>query len=624
MKRRPVLLWLIAASTHSCPAAAFAPVRPPATAYRPTPGSTSNPTARCSRCGTERNTPNAARRRRCPPTVLSAQVDETVATAAAAACEPAGSERAPHEPAVQAFETWTASAGYGGRSASLSHADFDGLRGVMTKAAIGPWEPIVTVPVSTILQEELLYAPSLPGDTTATADPGAAAAAAPPLPPPVPLSVEAWQRCPWWVRLGVRLLNEIAAGEGASLQEYVGMLPSAGETGTLVNWSAEQLDRLYYPRLLSQVKLQRRLFKGFQKYLLADTKRGGTTRGTGEADVSSPLVDALADMAKFGWALECVLSRAFQLPPEDATALVFGEDDDTPVRAPELTPPAPEATRMALLPLIDSINHYSRIPTHMYWEADGALSLSVGASFDPGDQAFVSYGPVSNDDLLQYYGFVERENPSDTYVLQDMGKWLREDNLMGADLSTRLLACPGAREAWRYLRRGVILRDAVHPSTMQAVRIVMCEVDGSGVSAIDDVVASVESKELRWDGTEADLERFNTPVSLVSEIATYELLMRYCAREADAWGEAGVAAALAEDPTAPGLDGDLDGLGLDADRRLMLSVFRQEKVALLRSIIGRLTHMRKVSDLLNRPIKMPVNKSPPRVLGPAVESLAED
>lgn len=55
---------------------------------------------------------------------------------------------------------------------------------------------------------------------------------------------------------------------------------------------------------------------------------------------------------------------------------MFDEGDDVPVKAPELTPPAPEATRMALLPLIDSINHYSRIPTHMYWEEDGALSLS--------------------------------------------------------------------------------------------------------------------------------------------------------------------------------------------------------------------------------------------------------
>ncbi|CAM9951410.1 unnamed protein product, partial [Hapterophycus canaliculatus] len=120
-------------------------------------------------------------------------------------------------------------------------------------------------------------------------------------PPPAPLSVEAWQSCPWWVRLGVRLLNEIAAEESSRLKEYIGMLPPPGETGTLVNWSAEQLDRLHYPRLLSQVKLQRRLFKG------------GTTPHKGSGAFS--LMNALADTTKFGWALECVLSRAFQLPP---------------------------------------------------------------------------------------------------------------------------------------------------------------------------------------------------------------------------------------------------------------------------------------------------------------------
>lgn len=164
----------------------------------------------------------------------------------------------------------------------------------------------------------------------------------------------------------------------------------------------------------------------------------------------------------------------------------------------------------------------------------------------------------------------------------------------------------------------MILRDAVHPTTMQAVRIVSCEAAPCAGDDDDPFAAGnsgEETKKLRWDGTEEDLSRFTTPVSLESEMAALELLMRYSAREADAWGEAGVAAALAEDPAAPGLDGDLDGLGLDADRRLMLSVFRQEKVALLRSIVSRLTHVRKVSGLLNRPIKMPVNRSPPAVLG---------
>lgn len=162
-----------------------------------------------------------------------------------------GSERSPREPAVQAFEEWAELAGFRGSSASLSHADFDGLRGIMTKAALKPWQPIATVPASllSLLREDLLASSSSA------------------VPPPAPLSAEAWRRCPWWVRLGVRLLSESVAGERSRLKEYVRMLPAPGETGTPANWSPEQLERLHYPRLLSQVKLQRRLFEGVIDYV---------------------------------------------------------------------------------------------------------------------------------------------------------------------------------------------------------------------------------------------------------------------------------------------------------------------------------------------------------------------
>lgn len=183
-----------------------------------------------------------------------------------------------------------------------------------------------------------------------------------------------------------------------------------------------------------------------------------------------------------------------------------------------------------------------------------------------------------------------------------------QEGLLGADVCSKFLACPGARETWRYLRRGVILRDAIHPSTLQAVRIVCCE-----DSIYSKQTGDTESRP--WDGTETDLERFSSPVSLASELAVFKLLMRYSAREADSWANNGVTAASAQNPTAPGLDADLDGLGLDADQRLMLSVFRQEKLMLLRSVVSRLTHMWKVSDMLNRPIKVPVVRSPPPVLG---------
>lgn len=108
--------------------------------------------------------------------------------------------------------------------------------------------------------------------------------------------------------------------------------------------------------------------------MLADATRAGDTRPTERGNDS--LVSALADSVTFNWALECVLSRAFQLPPDSATSLTFDDGDDAPTRAPEVEPPPPTEARMALLPLIDSMNHYSRMPTHMYWEADGAISVS--------------------------------------------------------------------------------------------------------------------------------------------------------------------------------------------------------------------------------------------------------
>ena len=37
-----------------------------------------------------------------------------------------------------------------------------------------------------------------------------------------------------------------------------------------------------------------------------------------------------------------------------------------------------------------------------------------------GEQAFISYGTHGNDSLLQYFGFVERDNPHDKYTVPDI------------------------------------------------------------------------------------------------------------------------------------------------------------------------------------------------------------
>lgn len=271
---------LIQANSNFNPAALESSAARTSTALAQAAGVGGGEAGTCCSLGKQNEANNRRRgqrqlRRRYPPTTLSAAVDAAAATAGEAEEEVAhepGSELALREPTVQAFEAWVASTGCRGNSASLSHADFEGLRGIMTKVALESWQPIATVPASIFLQEDLLCPSPPPSDAAA-------------LPvgtspqqqhqqqqllscPPPPLSVEAWHRCPWWVRLGVRLLEEQSAGEDSRLENYVGMLPSPGETGTPMNWSAEQLDRLHYPRLLSQVKLQRRLFKGVVPCLL--------------------------------------------------------------------------------------------------------------------------------------------------------------------------------------------------------------------------------------------------------------------------------------------------------------------------------------------------------------------
>jgi hypothetical protein len=44
----------------------------------------------------------------------------------------------------------------------------------------------------------------------------------------------------------------------------------------------------------------------------------------------------------------------------------------------------------------------------------------AGRDFAPGSEVLISYGQRSNDHLLQYYGFVEKDNPHDVYVLQGL------------------------------------------------------------------------------------------------------------------------------------------------------------------------------------------------------------
>ena len=145
------------------------------------------------------------------------------------------------------------------------------------------------------------------------------------------------------------------------------------------------------------------------------------------------------------WALSCARSRAFsgpfsrgslkaataQLSFAGALGLVyilgFGGEPGAAVNGilavlvsivlnDFLFARATTATRYVLCPVVDMINHDSSVASDVSYEYfTDTFAVSAGPA-RAGEQLLISYGSRSNDQLLQYYGFVEANNPNDAYV----------------------------------------------------------------------------------------------------------------------------------------------------------------------------------------------------------------
>ncbi len=65
-----------------------------------------------------------------------------------------------------------------------------------------------------------------------------------------------------------------------------------------------------------------------------------------------------------------------------------------------------------------------------------AIVATAGKAFSKGEQVFISYGKQSNDRLLQFYGFVEDDNPNDNFVICNSVSKLRRLGLATADFTS--------------------------------------------------------------------------------------------------------------------------------------------------------------------------------------------
>lgn len=281
------------------------------------------------------------------------------------------------------------------------------------------------------------------------------------------ISEAVWQSLKLTTRLSVLLLLQYSMKEQSPLFAYVQQLPEPGLEGfsTPFHWSPQAMTRLAtaYPSLANSVLKQRRDYAT----LYASLEGVLSIRGV--------------SFDRFVWALEAVRSRAFSglggesgnfLPSAVfaaatmAAAIAIANTNGGGEIAPAILATAATASLVpfvlnakkescVLLPAIDSANHASRnFNCKIAFEpAAGAFLLRSTKPIGKGEEVLISYGERDNDDLMQYFGFVEADNAQDRYVLdvertgtlspvvvnrRDMSTWTLPDDIKAQDIKPLL------------------------------------------------------------------------------------------------------------------------------------------------------------------------------------------
>jgi len=194
----------------------------------------------------------------------------------------------------------------------------------------------------------------------------------------------------WSSKLGLVLIRERVAGAASTFAPYVNLLPSVHE-GNPTFFAPDAIREFQYAPLVAQVNKRCRFLVQFagRAFVVDD--------GPDYVDGQHPerrRVEMEIDANALGWASACASSRAFK------------------VRGPTSTP--------SMLPVIDVCNH-SFSPSaavRVVDGSDGDVELVTTRDIAAGEAIELSYGELSNDDLLLDYGFIVEDNPFDVVKLR--------------------------------------------------------------------------------------------------------------------------------------------------------------------------------------------------------------
>jgi hypothetical protein len=240
---------------------------------------------------------------------------------------------------------------------------------------------------------------------------------------------------PWFAQFSLYLytLHNISSKRGMDMQPWLDSLPRQFDTP--IHWSTTAKEALQYQPLLEDISRQEQEWKNHYNTLMK---------------VGTPALTMTWD--DFLWGCECTRSRAFSgaytgsafqpwtyaftlLLVTTYVGLGFGELEQAAnggalvvcasIVKDFVLPKLFKTKRFVICPVIDMANHKSVETSGVVsFEFFGdAYSLVSTGTVKQGSELSISYGTRSNDQLLQYYGFVEVDNPHDVYIMPPLREW---------------------------------------------------------------------------------------------------------------------------------------------------------------------------------------------------------
>ena len=384
-------------------------------------------------------------------------------------------------------------------------------------------------------------------------------------------------------------MNEKA---GVTVKPWMESLPRKYDTP--IHWSDDSLKDLQYAPMMEAVALQKRKLKETYNDLAAassdfaskvsyddfvwgcETARSRAFSGAYSGSAFNPIPYATVAVLVAGY-LALGLGSIEQAA-NGAALVVCGS-----ILKDFVIPKLLKVQKYIICPFIDMANHVGTgMQGNVAFEyfSDG-FSLSTVSDVREGQEVCIQYGPRNNDQLLQYYGFVEKNNVHDVYILPAIRQW---------DLNELEVACGrkvGAGRLEKLDRAGLLGRESNielkeiqsgnEDAANQIGGVVLTRATGIDPAVIQALRALISS-DVEWDNAGEAIGNFAEQVSPENERAANLAIKRAMELE------------LESKPTSIEEDEKMLQLKLDKNSRvdideLLAIQFRLEKKRLLKEAI---------------------------------------